>query len=135
MKWRYENTDIQQKITESLARNGKRECPNKSEIRLGDILDQLFPGEYKFAGDGSTKVGTFNPDFIDENKRKVVELFGEPYHTPSFVNNFQEVPEGLTEPGRKKALAAFGYSTCVVWCNELKDPDALKQKLIEFHRT
>lgn len=136
MKHLLATTDLLQRRMKNTRKNckgGKRECPNKFEVKLSSVLDQLFPGEYKFVGDGVVMIGGLNPDFINTNgQKKIVELFGEVYHDPRCCR--WEVPVRCTENGRKAAFAEYGFKTLVVWCRELGDAVALEQKLIEFHK-
>lgn len=106
--------------------------PNKPETQLQVILDTMFPGEYKFTGDGSVVIGGMAPDFTNVNgQKKVIEMFGEYFHDPDKA--WIKVRNTSTEDGRKKALKEYGFEALIVWSNELNNPEELTDKLKEFH--
>ena len=55
--------------------------PTNPEIELGKLLDQLYPNQYKYVGDGKRIIGGMCPDFIHQDGTfKVIELFGDYWH-------------------------------------------------------
>lgn len=95
--------------------------PTKPEIKLQLILDDLYPSEFRYVGDGQIRINGKNPDFINVNGRKqIIELFGDYWHKDQ---NPQE---------RIDCFTPYGYKTLVVWEKELKDERALKNKLFQF---
>lgn len=100
------------------ARN--RTTQNKAEKKLEDLLNITSPGKYKFVGDGSVIIGGRCPDFIDEEQKKIIEMFGNYWH--------QSVDEKL----KIEHFESHGYKTLVVWEKELKDEESLKEKLIAY---
>ena len=135
MKRLYLETNMHARVLAGIKKNfkgGKKECPNKYEVKVRDTLDQLFPNEYKFVGDGSFTLAGLNPDFVNVNgQKKIIEVFGEIFHKPGVFKT--PLPKNRTEEGRKEMFSQYGYQTLVVWCNELKNPEALTQKLLNFH--
>jgi len=99
-------------------------CPNKREIELEEVLEKLFPGQWKYVGGGEVVIGGKCPDFINVNGRKqIIELFGEPWHK---ADNSEE---------RISHFGRYGYSTLIVWVKELKSKQnrtQLKEKLLSF---
>lgn len=116
---------------------GLIKSPNKPEELLTTILDGLYPGEYKFVGDGSFVIDGLNPDFINVNgQKKIIELFGEHFHDPNLSD--KPISYRATEKGRKKTFAKFGYKTLVIWSKQIyRGGDAGRVELIsrikEFH--
>lgn len=101
-----------------VSRNAK---PNKSEKFLGEFLEKMYPGEWKYTGDFSFMVNGKNPDFVNCNGKKlIIELFGEPWH------------KGETQEDRAKFFSPFGYRTLVVWWEELKNAELLASKIGGF---
>ncbi len=97
--------------------------PNKAELLLLKILSYNFPNKYKFVGDGKLILGGKCPDFVDDDNKKLIELFGEYWHKPE------------EETQRIEHFRKFGYETLVVWYNEIKSDkllDKLLSKLNEF---
>lgn len=100
------------------ARNLK---PNKSEIRLQELLDKHFPNEWKFVGDGQLIIGGKCPDFANINgKKSLIELFGLYWHK-------NENPQVRIDHYRE-----YGYRCMVIWENELNDREQLMQKIGDF---
>jgi hypothetical protein len=55
--------------------------PNKPESIILSILEQLYPNEYRFVGDGKVVIAGKIPDFININgQKKIIELFGDYWH-------------------------------------------------------
>lgn len=95
--------------------------PNRAEMQLSNILDEIHPGEWKYTGDFSLIMNGKCPDFVNANGKKlIIELFGERWH------------EGETQEDRAKYFSPLGYRTLVIWCKELSDKDALINKIERF---
>ena len=94
---------------------------NKAEKRLEKILNRLFPGEWKFVGDGKLIIDGKCPDFANINgQKKLIELYGDYWHRN---DNPQD---------RIDIFKPFGYKTLVIWESELKDTRDLREKLVFF---
>ena len=95
--------------------------PNKQELKLAGILESMYPGEWKFVGDGQVIIAGKFPDFININgQKKIIELYGEFFHK-------DDDPED-----RAKVFRPYGYDTLVIWGKELSGQRKLKAKLQEF---
>ena len=101
--------------------------PNKPELALQSILDKHFP-EFKYNGDyslGITLTGMI-PDFININgKKQVIELFGTYWHSPKRAGKNWKG----TELGKIMAYSSIGYKCLIIWENELKNPQAINEKI------
>ena len=96
--------------------------PNRTEQQLLDCLNELFPGEYRYVGDGEFILGGKCPDFVNVNGRKqIIELFGEYWHA------------GEDSQTRINYFRRYGYETLVIWEKELKDKYVLTNRLKEFN--
>lgn len=96
--------------------------PNKQEKKLGSILQNLLPNEYKYVGDFSFILGGKCPDFMNINgKKKLIELYGSYWHRD---DNPQD---------RINFFKQFGFDTLIVWEGELRDKNSLNVKLKKFH--
>lgn len=97
--------------------------PNKPELLLGAILEELYPGEYKYTGIGGMSIDRLHPDFTNVNgKKKVIEMFGESFHDPNhprFFGRGKNTSERVTEAGRRKVFAEHGYEMLVIWSKEI----------------
>lgn len=96
-------------------------APNKIELHLQSILNELYPNDFKYVGDGEVIIAGKCPDFININgKKQIIELFGDYWH------------RGEKEEDRIKIFEPYGYKTLVIWERELKDIDKLAAKLKLF---
>jgi hypothetical protein len=90
---------------------------NKAEQKVLDLLNILYPNEWKFVGCGDLFINGKCPDFVNIDNNQIIELFGEYWHK-------NHNPED-----RIKVFEPFGYKTLVVWYKELKHIDKLKEKI------
>jgi hypothetical protein len=109
-----------------MAKQGKFNIkPNKPEKRMSNLLNILFPKEYKYTGDFKFWVENFNPDFINVNgQKKIIEVYGY-YHTLEDSKKRDKI--------RLKTYKKYGYNTLVVWISELRDIKKISNRLLEFH--
>ena len=110
--WR--NEEYLKKLFSSLNKK-----PNKEELRLDGIIQGNLPAEYKFNGDFSAGVTLSGliPDWVNCNgKKKVIELFGDPFHEGKRVKNAWR----RTEFGRKAVFSQLGYDCLVILVSELR---------------
>jgi very-short-patch-repair endonuclease len=124
-KWKNDEVYARRVITNTLKALNFRK--NKIEIKLENILNSLFPNEYKYVGDGQLFISRYVPDFINANgQKKIIELFGDYWHN---LPNYKK-----RDIKRLEAYKNYGYDTLVIWENELEDISLLKEKLIKFHK-
>lgn len=100
--------------------------PTSLELKGMKIIEQLgLP--YKFVGDGQVMINGKFPDFINCNgQKKIIEFFGSLWH------NQPNLPYSRTEVGTKEAYAEYGYDTLVIWDYEMKDTNAVIEKIKRF---
>ena len=99
--------------------------PNNKEKILIDLINKNnLP--YKYVGDGNLIIGSRNPDFMHNEGNKLIEFFGDYWHTKK-VRCYEE-----TEKGRKEFFKKYGFNTLVIWENELTNPEAVLKKIIIF---
>lgn len=95
--------------------------PNKPETIILNLLENLFPGEWKYTGDFSFMINGKNPDFVNCNgQKKIIELFGDYFH------------KGQNPQDRIDVFKPFGYETLVIWESELKNLEKVSFKLCSF---
>jgi len=97
--------------------------PNKLELKVQDLLNNLFPNEYKYVGNFDTFIGGKCPDFINVNgQKKLIEVFGDYYH------------EDKDSQKRIDHFAKYGFKTSVIWESDIEENIGLVSKeLISFH--
>ena len=98
--WR--NSEFRKKVTEGLLRK-----PNYPEKRLLKILDEKFDG-WKYTGDFSYFIGGKNPDFVNENLRCTLDIFGEKWHSE------------MEKIERESIFRKDGWNPLILWAKELK---------------
>ena len=97
------------------------EGPNVLEKKFFEILQSLYPNEWKFVGDGQMIINGKCPDFVNVNgQKKIIELFGDYWH------------DGDDPKDRAKIFKPFGYQTLVIWEHELKNMDSVKFRIKKF---
>lgn len=96
--------------------------PNKSELRLQDLLNEKFPGRYKYVGNGQIFIGGFNPDFIDLKNKKIIELYGEYWHKGKEIRDAKRI----------KVIESYGYKVLIIWDSEFVSIPQLLKKMEVF---
>lgn len=103
--------------------------PNGPELYLDYLLQNYFPNEWKYVGEGQVIIGGLCPDFINCNgKKQIIELFGGRWHKGDRIR------KNSLEDNRRKIFKEFGFNMIVIWDNELREPDKIIKKITEeFH--
>lgn len=100
--------------------------PNVPEKKLDSLLKKNFPGEFKLNVSGDVIMGGYVPDFVNVNGKKLfVEMFGTYWHGKSIKGRDKKEEESH----RKRHFKKWGFSTVVVWEEELKAPEAVVRKV------
>jgi very-short-patch-repair endonuclease len=95
--------------------------PNKAEERMLELLNNLYPGEWKYTGDFSFTINGKCPDFVNCNGKKlIIEYFGDHWH------------QGHDPEERAATFRPFGYETLVIWGHETKDLTSIINKIRSF---
>ncbi len=101
--------------------------PNKPETMVMNLLNELYPNEWKYTGNGDVIIGGQNPDFFNTNgKKRIVEIFGDYWHTVR-ARAYKD-----TEQGKRELYKSYGYDTLIIWEKELKDIEKVKEKIKVF---
>ncbi len=103
--------------------------PNKVELILKEFLDKLLPKEYKYVGDFKFWVSGKNPDFVHTSENKIIELFGNYWHSEKITG----MPEKVHEKELVDHYKNSGFETLIVWEKELKNLDDLKERINNFN--
>lgn len=102
-------------------------CP---ESEVLNMLDVMYPNEWKYTGDGDVIIGCKNPDIININGYKaVIEINGTYWHSKKCTD---ECPL-LHELDRIEHYKQYGYKTLVIWEHELKHKDKVIKKIQDFY--
>lgn len=101
--------------------------PNRKEAQLLALLEQIFPQQWRYVGNGGAVVGNLVPDFISAGDEKLlIELFGAYWHSELSQRPFTHAEE------REEVFRQHGYKMLVIWDYELKDEAAVILKVRRF---
>ena len=116
----WQNPTYATKTVQAILR-GNNIRPNKQELLLQSILNENFPDEWKYVGDGQLIIGRKCPDFTNINgKKELIEYYGNYWHN------------GEDPTDRINLFARYGYRTLIIWENELKNENLLVNKISSF---
>lgn len=105
--------------------------PNKLEILIDNLLVNELNLNYIYVGDYRFWVGRKNPDFINKETKKIIEVFGEYWHSKKFRK--VEKTNQEHEQDRIKYFEKYGYKSLIIWDYELKNLTNLIKKILEFN--
>lgn len=102
--------------------------PNKKESYLLEILEEFFPNEWQYVGNGAVVIECLVPDYIDiNNKKLIIELFGDYWHGTNRARPYS------SEAERSDIYKKYGYRMLVIWEHELKlSREEIAQKVRRF---
>jgi very-short-patch-repair endonuclease len=101
-----------------------RSSPNKSEKYLQSILNEIYPKQYIFVGNGKKIIGTKIPDFIHKHKNKIIEFWGDHWHQKDIMED------------RINYFECFDYDCLIIRSLDLyKDLETVKNEIISFNNS
>jgi G:T-mismatch repair DNA endonuclease (very short patch repair protein) len=101
----------------------------EEEIKI--FLEQKFP-DFKFI---KKRVSHLTPDFVCEEHKKIIEVFGCKWHACSI--HFPDFPvrESSTYEYRARLFGQYGYETLILWGHDIDvEEDELYRKIAHFLR-
>jgi len=110
-------------------KDSRYNSPNKEEEQLLELLNNLFPNEYKFVGNFDLFIDGKNPDFINKSNKKVIEYFGSYWHSEVMTGK----KENIHESERINHFINSGYDCLIIWDFEFKNKKELINKLKKFN--
>lgn len=117
-----------EKMMNSLSKSLKIK-PNNEEKKLIKIL-QKENLDYDYVGDLSFIIGGKNPDFINIQRKEIIELFGEFWHSDD--NPWYNTRDDEKE--RKDFFEKRGWKTLIIKTKELENTQSLIEKIAEWRR-
>ena len=101
-----------------------KNSPNKTELWIFDLLNSICPNLYEFTGYGKLAIEGFCPDFTDHRNKRIVEFFGNYWHSKKDV---------IARDIRKlEVYERNGYSVLVLSDDDLKDVNLLSEDIKRF---
>lgn len=122
----WKNPEYAKKILKTLNRK-----PNQSEMKVVRLIKKhnLL---LRYVGDGKLLIDGKCPDFVSTiNNKKLVELFGEPWHDPTHSKKI-DVNYDRTEKGRVEFFKKRGYDCLILWDDELHNEAKVVEKINAF---
>lgn len=117
---RNKQEEINKKISQSLKGNTNwrfsHKYPNSEEEKLIYFFNK-WSLPFKYVGDGSFKINDKCPDFIYEDKKLIIEFFGELWHEES------------DEPDRIIFFQKQGWKCLIIWGKEIRG-----NKIGKYHK-
>jgi hypothetical protein len=114
----------------SYFRKGLKTTPEK---KIEMILSELIGHNFKFTGNGSFWINRKNPDFTDVKNKKVIEVFGDYYHSEYFRKKFNDFSTNEEHQlNRENHFKQSGFNCLILWEIEIKNLDLCKDKIIQF---
>ncbi|MBI2020140.1 hypothetical protein HYS94_01850 [Candidatus Daviesbacteria bacterium] len=104
--------------------------PNKSETRLSLLLSDLNT-DFKYVGNGSFIIDHKNPDFVNKESKKIIELQGCYWHGCKIC--FPNSKKSNNFPDRQQIFKPAGYDSIEIWEHELKSPEVVISKVKDFN--
>jgi len=107
--------------------------PNKPESILLGLLEQTYPQEWKFVGNGEVVVCGRSPDFINVNgKKSIILMHGIYWHLWKQQKENPELTKEQVEQEDINFYKTYGWDSLIIWDDELKDPSKVLEKVAEF---
>lgn len=100
--------------------------PNNHEKIVIDILNEICPNEFDYNGGYELKcmIGRKIPDFVHKSKNKVIEYFGEYWHSKEYKDS---------DEATIKKYNDNGYDCLVIWENDLfNNREEVKKRILNF---
>lgn len=95
----------------------KPSIPERQVLQI--IKKNKFP--FNYVGDGKVWIKRYNPDFLSKNPKHIIEVNGEYWHK-----------DKNKERRKKYAYLSLGYKMLVIWQRELKNPQKVTEKIVNF---
>ena len=129
---RWQDEEYAKKIMINLFRANQIR-PNKPEKKVIGILKALS-SDIKYVGDGSHWVLNTgkNPDFINEEKKQIIEVFGCYWHGCKKCGYYDKKRQ-RKDVSRINRFKKLGYSALVIWEHELRISKLVMTKIQEFN--
>jgi len=121
-KARWEDREYRNRVTKAIGK-GAHLRPNIPETQINQII-KLNNLPINYTGDNKIRIEGFNPDFLSKKLKCIIEVFGEYHH--NFPNSKKQ------HKRRLKAYSSLDYKTLVIWSKELKNPQQVTEKIINF---
>lgn len=130
----WSNPEYKEKRLRELLKASSK-TPTKPELKLNEVLEGLFPGEFKYNGSrGDVILAGYMPDFINVNgKKQIIELYGCYWHGCKECGH-NDAKIRAYDKKRLAKIRNLGWKSFVVWEHDLNGTQ-LKDHLVGFVRS
>jgi len=112
---RWEDSEYHNRVLAKIMKAGGTK-PNGIEKKMIEILKSIS-SDFRYTGNGSCWISGMNPDFINEDRKQIIEVFGCYWHgCPEHCSDRKKQRLNVSRINKFKKL---GYSVLVVWEHEL----------------
>lgn len=131
MKQRWSDMEYKNRVISKVMSSCNKR-PNEKENELLEVIDNLFPREFLYVGNGKMAIEGRFPDIINTGQDKIIEHFGCYWHGCPIC-----FPDSIRKDDsieRIKYFNRFGYDCLIVWEHELElnSRENLTNKIISF---
>jgi 6-pyruvoyltetrahydropterin/6-carboxytetrahydropterin synthase len=120
--------DCVEKMLQSLKKSQKQ-CPNKEEKQIIEFF-KTHNIPLRFVGNGDFVLNGKIPDFVDLDKKLIVEYNGRFWHSDN--NKWYDVKDDSQD--RIEMFKGFGYRTYIIWSDVFKkDPDKVLDDIRQLY--
>ena len=120
-KEQLKNKEYVERLISNITRHASSVRPNLPEQMVMAMLNAFYPNEWQYVGNCGFVLGGLIPDFMNVNGRKLlIEVFGDYWH------------KGENPQNRIDYFKQFGFSTLVIWEHELKNPESVEKRIVDF---
>lgn len=110
---------LKERVKEML--NNQHNKPTKPEMQVEQIC-RLNNLPFNFnTRDNKIRINRRLPDFLNENLKFIIEVNGEYWHK-----------DKNREKRKKRTYNSLGYKLLIIWSKELKNPQKVTEKIINF---
>jgi G:T-mismatch repair DNA endonuclease (very short patch repair protein) len=125
----WSNSDFKEKQIKRMMLSTHRK-PNKPELYLMGFLNEHYPSEWRYVGDGQVIIGGKNPDFINMNgKKAVILLHGLYWHLQMKQKKRPYLTREEVEIEDIKHYKKYGFNCLIVWEDEVRCDGKILWKL------
>jgi len=131
MKMHWSDPEWAEKQMNKALEGSQKAHPNKPEKQVMEILKSLS-SDIRYVGDGKYWEHSMNPDFINEETKQIIEVFGCYWHCCKKCRYPNKDRQRQNDSSRISKFKALGYSVFVIWEHDLKERNTIAQRIQRF---
>jgi len=108
------------------------EKPNGLERKCMDLFGKESLWMFHYVGDGTLWISGMNPDFINIDKKQIIEAYGCFWHCCKKCGHLNRGRRRQNDTLRINKFKKLGYSVLVIWEHELKNSEKTMLRIKKF---